>query len=142
MGRKTVKIPIYQGNPEKFSDLIKDIWERHEEMGPSSPLLNNPLVDMGRFEALKTEAFEKRKQALKYYAHAQSLMQHARSLMGVDIGQTINTEDTLYNMVNQIKRYLLVKYPGSEEELLDWGFEVVIRTAKSPVRKKKSAKKG
>jgi hypothetical protein len=142
MGRRTTRIPIYTGNPQEMNDLVKDIWEKHLSMGASSPLLNNPLIDMTLFGNLKTEALAKREEAERLYAEAQGVMEQWRVLMGIDKGQTIDSVDTLYYLVSQIKRYLLVKHPLTPESLSPWGFKVVVRMSKSPVRKKKSAKKG
>ncbi|MES2620649.1 MAG: hypothetical protein V4615_07345, partial [Bacteroidota bacterium] len=95
MARRTVRIPIPVGHPEKYVSLIEDIWKKHIALGASSPLLNNPLVNMVEFEALMTEALSKRAQAIEYMEMAHGLMGEARQLLGVTQGQTSFTAGTL-----------------------------------------------
>lgn len=136
MGRKTVRVDIPTRFPKKFTRLIEDIWRKHEELGASSPLFNNPLIDMSKYETKMTEALQARAQAEEHYALAQALMEKSRNRMGIDKGQSIN-HDGLYNYIDTIKRILLIKHPLEEEGLSPWGFNVVVRSAKNPVRKKK-----
>ena len=136
MGRKTVRVDIPTRYPEKFTKLIADIWKKHEALGASSPLFNNSLIDMSKYEVNMTEALQAREQAEEHYVEAHVLMERSRHLMGIDKGQSINDEG-LYNYIDTIKRILLIKYPGIENELETWGFNVVVGSSKHPVRKKK-----
>ncbi|MES2619902.1 MAG: hypothetical protein V4615_03545 [Bacteroidota bacterium] len=142
MARRTVKIEIPIGYPEKYTHLIQRIWGKHVELGPSSPFFNNPMIDMSKFEANMQQALELREQAIEHHEKGEVLMQQSRQLLGVDKGQTINTPDTLYYFTDIIKRILRVKHIGIEEMLSSWGFNVIIRQAKNPVRKKKAAASG
>lgn len=137
MARRTVRIPIPIGHPEKYVTLIEDIWKKHIELGASSPLLNNPLVDMAGFETLMNEALSKRAQAIEYMELAHGLMGEARKVLGVTQGQTSFTEGTLYYHVVGIKKFLAMKHRDLEQNMEGWGFHVVVGTAKKPVRKKK-----
>jgi len=49
---------------------------------------------------------------------------------------TIETPGTVYNLLTSIRNILLESYRGNEEALQEWGFDVIVGTAKSPVRKK------
>ncbi|MES2620969.1 MAG: hypothetical protein V4615_08955 [Bacteroidota bacterium] len=139
MGRTSARIPIPTANPRKMTELVKHIWNKHTTLGASSPFNGNTLVDMALYEQLMNEAHEKRTKALEYYAEAQSLMDEWRTLTGINKGQTINSPKTLYNLVDSVKRLLLVKAADNREELSTWGFDVVVRMSKHPVRKKKPA---
>jgi hypothetical protein len=137
MPKKTVRAKIPVGHPEKLSDLVKDVWKRHENLGASSPFHGSTIINMTRYEQLKNEAIEKRERALELYAEAQALMEESRKAFGTDIGQTINTPNTLYFMLNNIKHMLLVEHKGNEEALSPWGFNVVIGSASVGAKKKK-----
>ena len=64
-------------------------------------------------------------------------MQQARQVLGIDVGQTIDTLGTTYSDVDLIKGRLLNKFKGTEEALSQYGFNVVISTAKAPTKKPK-----
>lgn len=137
MPRKTVRVDIPIANPTKYTHLIEKLWDKHIAMGAGSPLHNNPLIDTAKFETLKDEVLQKRAQAEEMYDTAQALMQQARRAMGNDKGQNINTPDTLYFLLNNIRQYLLIKNIGAEESLSSWGFNVVVSTANVGAKKKK-----
>lgn len=137
MPKKTVRITIPTNHVKKLADLVSYLWENHVSEGASSPLLNNPLINMTRYEELMTEAVTKRKEALQLHARAEALMQQSRNAFGIGVGQTIQDPDTLYHLLNNIKRFLLVKHPGDEEALSEWGFNVVIGSSSVGAKKKK-----
>ena len=127
MPRKTVRVDIPIRNPTKYTTLLERVWQKHDELGASSPLLNSPGVNMAAFEAAKIEALALREEALQLYEKAQSLMEQSRVLLGTNAGQTIYTEGTLYYMLSLIKGSLMNIHMGHEESLSEWGFNVVIR---------------
>jgi hypothetical protein len=137
MPRKTVRVDIPVHRPDDFTKLLKSVREQHAQLGSSSPLFNSTVVDMAAFDAKTTQALALREEAQKLYAQAQARMQDSRVLMGLDEGQTINTEGTLYYMLDLVKRTLLTHYPGVEETLSTWGFNVVIRHANVGRKRKK-----
>jgi hypothetical protein len=141
MARTTLKIPIYTGNPHKMNDLVKDIWKKHTALGVNSPLNDSTMVDMALFESLMTTAMAKREEAELAQEAALIAMEQWRRAMGIDAGQTIDSPQTLYNLISRIKQFLLVKNAINPEALSSWGFHVVIGRSKNPVRKKKAAKK-
>jgi hypothetical protein len=137
MPRKTVRADIPIDNPGKFSDLIKQAWAKHALLGAASPFHNHPDINMTRFQQLMDESLQKRTQAEALYEEAEALMQQSRVLWGNDKGQTINTPDTLYYMLKDIKQLLLVKHQGVEQSLEGWGFNVVISLSQVGRKKKK-----
>jgi hypothetical protein len=140
MPKKTVRVTIPTAYPEKMSDLVTHLWERHVNMGASSPLHNNPMIDMTRFEELMNEAVGKRREAEKLYAQYKALMAESRIAFGINAGQTLSTTDTLYHFLNNIKHFLLVKSRGNEEALNSWGFDVKVGTSSVGAKKKKGKK--
>ena len=140
MARKTVRIEIPPRNIGKYIKLIEGIWARHILIGASSPLLNDPVIDMADYQAKMTQALALRQEALELHERAESLMQQSRQLLGTDVGQSINTKGTLYYTIDLIKRALQNRYMGHEEALSEFGFNVVIRFAKARIFKKKEAK--
>jgi len=63
-------------------------------------------------------------------------MQESESFLGYAEGQTAETPGTVYNLLTSVRNILLETYRGNEEALQEWGFGVVVGTAKTPVRKK------
>jgi hypothetical protein len=140
MPKKTVRVTIPTDQPEKMSDLVTHLWNTHVNMGASSPLHNNPFINMTRFEQLMNEAVGKRQEAEKLYAQYKTLMAESRIAFGINKGQTLSTTGTLYHFLNNIKQFLLVRSRGNEEELNIWGFDVRVGTSSVGAKKKKRKK--
>jgi hypothetical protein len=62
--------------------------------------------------------------------------------LGIGEGQTATTPDTALNVITYARKQLLVAHEGNEEKLGEYGFEVVIGTAKSPTRKNGNGSNG
>ncbi|MES2620370.1 MAG: hypothetical protein V4615_05915 [Bacteroidota bacterium] len=137
MPKKTVRITIPAAYPNKLAELVENVWNHHASLGASSPLHGDTIVNMTRYEALKTEALEKRKRALALHGEAEALMMQSKNAFGIAAGQKITTDDTLYHLLDNIKRFLMVKHSGTEEDLSPWGFNVVIGTSRVGAKKKK-----
>lgn len=140
MGRRTVRINLQTGNPEKFLELCKAIVEYNDALGASSPLASGDIIDMAAYSNTVAQAVEARERALELYAQAEAAMAQSRQLMGRAPGQSSTTPGTLYYSTLQIKKLLLVLETENPEALSPWGFDVVIRTAKSRGKKKVEAK--
>jgi hypothetical protein len=136
MAKKTVRVDIPSKSPDAMLDLGKKIVKKHKADGAASPLTGGD-VDMALFEAnvLKADTF--RADAADLYAAAEKKMQEARKVLGIDVGQSINTLGTTYSDMDLIKGRLLNKNKGTEEALSLYGFNVVISTAKAPTKKTK-----
>ncbi len=137
MSKVTIRVEMHRNHPDKFMRLIEKLITRHEELGASSPLSGNPVVDMAAFKQKFTEANSFREQSIEARALAEATMGQAKAIMGTASGQSVNTEHTLLYELNLLKKYLLIKYSGEEESMSPFGFNVVIGTAKGVGRPKK-----
>ena len=137
MPKKTVRITNPTGYVNDLTHLIERVWQQHVTLGASSPFAASSIIDMTKYEALMTEALEKRARAIELHAEAEALMGESRNLLGIGAGQKIHTEGTLYNLLNKIKHLLLIKHSGVEEDLSPWGFNVVIGSSSVGAKKKK-----
>ena len=133
----SLRIPLPKGHPDKFIQIMKDVIEEHEELGVASPLNNPTFVDMADFKQKLLQADQLREASIAARAEAEALMGQAKKILGTSVGQSINTEGTLYYMLESIKKVLLVKYRGVEQDLESFGFHVVVGSTKKVGRKKK-----
>jgi hypothetical protein len=138
MGRVTTRVQVPIRKPNEFLDLTNKIVAKHTELGKESPLNSLKQVDMASFKKKVEEAIKLRTESEKLRKQSESLMEKAQTVIGVSPNQNSLTPGTLYNTTNTIKEYLLVLNKANEEELGDWGFNVVTKKAASP--KKKPAK--
>lgn len=137
MSRRTVNIKIQPQLPESFLELCQNLIDRNTQLGSASPLADNTLVNMDQLNDLTTLARQKRNEALEHYAIAEAAMFESRRLIGYAPGQTVITEDTLYNLVINAKQALLVLNRQNPEALSLWGFDVVVKTSRKTGPKKK-----
>ena len=140
MAKRTVRIPLYKDQPDKFVRLLQKVVEHHEELGASSPLNDPSIVDMADFKLKLTEAVALRTEAEELRALAKSKLAQADAILGIKRGQTIHVDGTLYNMLDIVKQFLKARFYGIEKQLLMFGFHVVIDTAKGIGRKRKTGK--
>jgi len=132
-GRRTSRIELPIGKPDKFLSLCKDITKKHEAMGAASPLHH---LDMEDFKTKTTTAFSKLKEGRKLHLDSDPETEKAYQLIGIGKGQNLQSEGSIYFSINKIKKTLLGFYKGAEEQLQLWGFNVVITTT-LPGRKTK-----
>jgi hypothetical protein len=136
MSRKTVRVDIPTGSPDDMIVLGKKIKEKHDKDGAASQLDTKKMTALGVALGL---AESKNKDAKDADAAAQ-LARQARDLaLGVANGQSAQTKDTALNLVTYARDQLLINNEGTEEALSGYGFNVVIGSAKSPVRKAKGS---
>ncbi|MFH1004424.1 MAG: hypothetical protein V1781_02865 [Bacteroidota bacterium] len=93
---------------------------------------------MSNYNTQLVNADTKRRQSIALHAQAENLNEQAELIFGRGEGQTSQSLNTMYNMITVIRDYLLVQNTGNEEALSEWGFKVVVDTAKGPTRKTKS----
>lgn len=122
-GRTDISIEIPANRYNDFLDLCEAITEQHEALGEKSPLHH---LDMDGFKKKTMEARATLKEARKSHKKAQGRTLRALSLIGIAKGQTSRTKSTLYYTIDIIRGILLKKFKGSEEDLEEWGFVVVI----------------
>ncbi|MBI4931585.1 MAG: hypothetical protein HY841_12520 [Bacteroidetes bacterium] len=137
MARRTVRIEVPINKPDAFSKLLNKILKQHETLGKDSPLENNPKIDMKKFKESLTTADQKRAASEKLKGQSEDTMQEAKTIYGNGKGQDVETPGTLYNMEDEVKDILLHENKGNEEELSQWGYNVVVGSAKSPKPRQK-----
>jgi len=138
MAKRTVRIPLYKNQPDKFVRLLQKVVEHHEELGASSPLNDPSIVDMADFKLKLTEAVQLRTEAEELRGLAKSKLAQADVILGIKRGQNIHMQGTLYNMLDIVKQFLKARFYGIEKQLLLFGFHVVIDTAIGIGRKRKT----
>lgn len=138
MARRTTTVKVKVNKPEDFLALCEALLAKHLALGAASPFAAGDLVDMAAFQNRLTQARQKRNEALQYYAMAEAAMAHSRHLIGSHTGQSSDTPGTLFNSTLNIKKILLALNTTNPEALSEWGFDVVVKLAKSPKRKKKT----
>jgi hypothetical protein len=141
MAKVSIRVPLPKDQPAKFLQIMKDVVKKHEQLGASSPLNNPSFIDMGDFKAKVLQADELREKSIAARADAEAFMNQAKTIMGISAGQSINTDGTLYYLLDVIKKMLLVKYRGNPEDLTPYGFHVVVGTTKKVGRKRKNQPK-
>jgi hypothetical protein len=132
MARITVRVDLPTGNPEKLIKLAQKISAKHLSDLPNSPLNVEEMTKLAAAAGLAETAHS---ESEKHNGLAQSYRQARDSGLGIADGQTIRTPETALNLIAHARDQLLVKYEGLEEKLTEYGFDVVIGTAKSPTRK-------
>jgi len=131
MARKTVRVDIPSNSPDDFIKLGRDIHAKHVADGASSPLNTDKMLAL---KAALDLAEPKNVQAKQLDAQAQTLRQARDTSMGTADGQNAQTPGTGLNLVSNARDQLLLTFEGNEESLSQWGFNVVIGTAKSPTK--------
>ena len=135
MARKTVRVDVPNKKPEDFLKLLGSVLKKHKQLGTKSPLTTLTMVNMKDFETMLTNVGQLRAKAEELRQQSENLMQQSYTTLGVAKGQTVHTPNTLYNALAAVRDYLLVLNKGNEETLSEWGFNVVVGTAKSPKKK-------
>lgn len=134
MSRRTVRIEIPTGSPDDLIKLCQDFLTKNTADGESSAL---DAAKVAVLAAKTTPAGTKNASAKQFDAQAQTLRQDRDTLLGLADGQTAETPGTALNALVYLRDQLELKYRGSEETLGQYGFKVVIGSAKSPTRKPK-----
>jgi hypothetical protein len=136
-GQRRVRIDIPISTPDLLLKLCDDIIAKHEELTalPGGSPLDGELdmaaykTDVLAAEALMTQS--KTNDETKQSKNNQALV-----ILGYAEGQNSLTPDTLYNFNTGIRDRLLKVYEGAEEQLSEWGFEVVLGSFLAAGRKK------
>lgn len=138
MSRRTTQVKVRINKPDIFLKLCEDILEQHNEQGADSPFADGDLIDMTDYNERVTLARQERNKALEHYAIAETAMAKSRQLIGSEPGQYSTTPDTLISTTLNIKKILLALNTVNPEALSLWGFDVVVRIARSPKKKNKT----
>ncbi len=131
MARVTVRVDLPTGSPDAFLTLMQSVVKKHKADGASSPL-DDALV--APLAAVTATAAGQNQDAVEADAKAQASREARNVSMGLGKGQTVGTKGTGLYSVAKIRDRLLDTYEDNPEKLSEYGFEVVVGTAKSPTR--------
>ena len=134
MAKRTVRKTIPRYKPEKMIEIAQQLIKKNKEMGDESPL--KPL-NMTIFEENLTIASECRDKAIALRRESEALMQKSRNALGTDVGQNMNTSDTVYYFIGLCRDLLSVIYRRNIEQLSTWGFNIVVSSVVLHGKKKK-----
>jgi hypothetical protein len=126
-GRRNVRVTIPR-KPEDMIALANNILEQHTELDVDTPL-TPALVDMTTFEALVGEAETLLDEWNTARGQAQAFHGQAIVILGYGANQTSYTEGTIYYDICAIRDRLLQHHQGTEEDLSEYGFDVVISSS-------------
>lgn len=110
-------------NPDHLIVLARKVYARHKQLGKDSPLIN---IDMEGLIQKAGEAEESLGQARTLHARAEALSLRGYSAIGSAKGQSSLSAGTMYNRLTIIRDLLLSLNKGLEENLSEWGFNIVI----------------
>jgi hypothetical protein len=122
-GRRTIRVDIPVDSPDGMLDLCEAVTARHEALGGGSPIT---LVDMAVFKANHIEARTQHNTGNNKHKEAEGKTQDMIRIIGTGKGQKVNTEGTLYYIIGLVRDTLLAKHKNHEEQLEQWGFNIVI----------------
>ena len=135
MARRTIRVEIPTGKPDDLIALAKSVHTKHVADGADSPLDTDMLDTLN---TKTTSAETKNASAKQHDAQAQALRQDRDTSLGLADGQTADSPDTVLNLLTYTRDALLLKFRGNEEKLSEYGFNVVVGSAKSPTKKPKT----
>lgn len=132
MARKTVRVDIPRSKPEAYLKLIGSIIKKHEADPAASKL---DAAELAALKAFYTNGMDLRTRSEEARKLSQSLMEEANKVLGLSKGQSKDVEGTCLYLLTGIRDGLLKSFRNNEEKLSEYGFNVVVNTAKSPTKK-------
>ncbi len=144
MARKTVRVNIPSSKPEALLRLGQAAVATHKAKGANSPLDDEKMKLLDRLvngqpataDTPAVDGADQKNQSAKLHDAAAQTDRQARDiLLGIADGQTSDTKGTALNLLGYVRDELLVVSDGNDEALGEWGFDVVVGTAKSPTKK-------
>jgi hypothetical protein len=121
---RIIKVVLPIDKPDFTLKLCKKISLKHTALDTDSPLIG--FLDMAEFESKRLDALQKQTDGDTRRGDSQALHGQAKRLCGISQGQKKQSEKTLYWHVLQIRDVLKNKNRGQEENLTQWGFDVVV----------------
>ncbi len=126
MSRQDIRIELPVANPDGTLTLIGKAAERNTALGASSPVKDDfdwvtIGTDITATQALVDQA--KASDRLSQRQHYQAL-----KLLGIAPNQNLQSTDTVYPLLIDVRDILLVKNQTNPEELSLWGFNVTVDT--------------
>lgn len=127
-GRRNVRVEIPDDSPETLLALCTLINDKHIADGAGSVLLSG-TVDMAVFGTKLGTANTVLDESVVLRGEKEALNQQVQARQGYAEGQTSETPGTLYNFYTGIRDRLLNVSQGVEENLSEWGYDVVLDEA-------------
>ena len=129
MARRNVRVDVPISSPEEMKTLVEAILAKVDD-GTAAAELDSDKIDTLR--AQDTINNKARTEGRLLHGKAEAKTEEADKALGVDKGQSINTVDTIYNIVAlHVRETLLLVHQGEEEKLSKYGFNVVISGSSS-----------
>lgn len=122
-GRRNVRVRIPIDSPDGMLKLCEAITKKHEALAGGSPIV---IVDMAAFKTKHEEARTEHDTAKEKHGIAEGKTQDMIRIIGTGKGQKISTEGTLYYIIGRVRNRLLDLHKNHEEQLEQWGFNIVI----------------
>lgn len=122
-GARRIKVRIPRTSSDKLMHLGEAIIAKHN--GPAG---NSPLDDeeVGELQTAVTAARLLEEEAEGLHEEGENLNEQADTLLGIAKGQTLQTEGTVYYLIDDVRDKLLLVHEDNEEALSEYGFKVVI----------------
>lgn len=137
MARRTVRVDVPSGSPDDLIKLGQSIVTQHKAPGSNSTL---DAGKMTQLDSVLTQAAKNNADAKSFDAQAQTARQQRDTLLGTGKGQTADTPGTALKLITYARDALLLANADSEETLSEYGFNVVVGTAKVGQRTPKTTK--
>lgn len=122
-GARRIKVRIPRTSPDKLMHLGEAIIAKHNEPGGNSPLDDE---EVGELQTAVTAARLLEEEAEGLHEEGENLNEQADTLLGIAKGQTLQTEGTVYYLIDDVRDKLLLVHEDNEEALSEYGFKVVI----------------
>ncbi len=122
-GARRIRVNIPRTSPDKLMHLGEAIVTKHNDMGGTSPLDNAEVTEL---ETAVAAARLLEEEADELHAEGENLNQQADTLLGIAKGQTLQTEGTVYYIIDDVRDKLLLVNEDNEEALSEYGFKVVV----------------
>ncbi|MEO6883661.1 MAG: hypothetical protein ABI199_06530 [Bacteroidia bacterium] len=123
MGKRTVRVKVPSHRPGDLLRLAQRILEKSTTDGVGCPIAP---ADLANIQSLTDSAVIARNHSIELREESEGEMQVARSAMGIEKGQTNSTPNTINYLIAKIRDVLMVTYRGREEQLSQYGFNVVV----------------
>ena len=123
MSRKTVRVDIPKGRPDRLIQLANDILAKHGSDGPQSPLDPQKL---GQLQELVAKAAGLHAEAKLLAGRSQASYEHRNELLGIGVDQGAASPDTVLNLVTYVRDHLTLKHKRREQQLTEYGFNVTL----------------
>lgn len=128
MARRTIRIEMPVGKPDELTKLGQDILIA-SRANPNNALDQQKVA---KLTSAVESANTNNNLAKSLDSQAQVARQKRDTSLGIGKGQSASSPDTVLHLVTYVRDQLLLANENNEEVLGQYGFNIVIGTAKSP----------